>query len=82
LFDGGTFPDSKGWHSPHGLNRSTFSLEVKENKMIKEYIAGSIFGLIIVGLVALLIAGFMESDRERAKCAGYYNVNYGCAVAR
>ena len=53
------------------------------NEETKETIGGIavalLFGTLILGWAWLLV---MDYERGKAHCAGYYNVNYGCAVAR
>jgi hypothetical protein len=37
------------------------------------------FGALILGWAWLVV---LDYERGKAACPGYYNVNYGCAVAR
>jgi hypothetical protein len=48
--------------------------------MIRERIAATVFTLAVVGLAWLVVLGIEDENRQRAACAGYYNVNYGCSA--
>jgi hypothetical protein len=46
---------------------------------VRGILGGLLFGAIILGWAWLVV---MDYENGKAKCPGYYNVNYGCAVPR